>query len=349
MVTQLTLGLDRSVFEPAMVVFFDTPGSFLENLLREAQIPVYVLGKRLGFDPHVLWRFERVLRRFRPDVVHTHLGAIHYALPSLALRRRVVKIHTLHSTAEREALLPIMNRLAFLLGFRPIAIADAVAASMRSVYGIRDPLIIPNGIPVSTYERPDVPRDLWRRREGVADSDFVFVSVGRLSEQKNHALLLRAFAAISTEVPRALLLIAGEGHLRDDLDRAAHSLGVAARVRLLGLRKDVPSLLKASDVFVLSSDVEGNPLCVMEAMAAGLPVVGTAVGGVPELIEDGYSGWLVKKGDADALACAMLGAARDPVLADRVGRAASSRARERFDVAVMTRAYEKVYLDGVRR
>jgi glycosyltransferase involved in cell wall biosynthesis len=135
----------------------------------------------------------------------------------------------------------------------------------------------------------------------------------------------------------------GTGELRADLERQADTLGLQEKVRLLGGRSDVPEILNTADVFVLSSDWEGSPLSVMEAMAAGKPVICTAVGGVPELVEDGRFGLLVPQRDAEALAKAMEYMLEDSGARRSMGRASARRAIERFDLKVMTEAYEDLY------
>jgi glycosyltransferase involved in cell wall biosynthesis len=143
--------------------------------------------------------------------------------------------------------------------------------------------------------------------------------------------------------PRTHLLIVGHGELRHDLERHIDALGLWEQVHVLGVRSDVPRLLNAADVFVLSSDWEGSPLSVMEAMAAGTPVVSTAVGGVPELIEEGESGLLVPPGDARALDGAMQYLLDNPDVRTSMGAASAKRAMEHFDLRVMTEAYEELY------
>ena len=343
MVANLALALDPARFEVSVVSLFTTPSTPLARSLEEARIPVVFLGKSLGFDPLVVARLGATIRRRAPDVLQTHLHAIRYALPSLLLRRRTVRVHTVHAIAKEETNTPFINRLAFAAGVQPVAIAEAVAKSVERVYGISELPIVLNGIPVSRYASPSVPRPDWRRNEGVGEKDFVFVNVARLRAEKNQRLLIRAFAGVARQAPDVWLLVAGDGPLRSELVEAARDAGVSDRTRFLGLREDVPNVLGAADVFVLSSNFEGNPLCVMEAMAAGLPVVSTAVGGVPELVEGSRSGVLVSAGDEAALTDAMLQLCRDADLTAKMGRAASARAREQFDVSVMARGYEALY------
>jgi glycosyltransferase involved in cell wall biosynthesis len=222
-----------------------------------------------------------------------------------------------------------------------------VADSIHRVYGIDDPPLIPNGIQLETFRKPSIDRKGWRNQEGFAPTDVLFVFVAWLRPQKNPALLLEAFRRGPASDPRAHLLFAGtgdeqSGDLKSELERQIGAWGLRERVHLLGLRSDVPELLNAADVFVLSSDYEGNPLAVMEAMAAGKPMICTAVGGVPELVEGGC-GLLVPPQDIKALALAMRHLLESPEARKSMGEASAGRAVERFDVRVMTEAYETLY------
>ncbi len=345
MAVRLMLGLDRGRFEAAAVSLFDPSGTAQEAALAGGGVPVWYLGKRRGPDPRVLARLARVVSRFRPHVVHTHRHVLYYVLPSLLLRRVPAVVHTVHTLPEREvgAAGRLAHRLAFRRGAVPVAIAGEISEGLRRVYGTRGGPLIPNGIPVEVFSRPAAGRVSWRRREGFSPDDVLFVCVARLSPVKRHDILLEAFSRCASASPRAFLLLAGEGELRQDILRGAQRLGLRERVRLLGVRSDVPDMLAASDAFVLASAWEGNPLSVMEAMAAGLPAVCTAVGGVPELVEDEVSGLLVPPGDAGALAGAMGRLLEDRALRERMGREAAAAAAARFGLGTMIRSYEDLY------
>ena len=131
--------------------------------------------------------------------------------------------------------------------------------------------------------------------------------------------------------------------MQEGLEEQAKNLGLANRVHFLGLRSDIPDVLGATDVFVLSSDWEGNPLSVMEAMASGLPIVSTDAGGVPTLFERGKEGFIVARGDAQALGNSMASLLRDRETRVSLGRAAARRAKQNFDVSTMVQAYEELY------
>jgi glycosyltransferase involved in cell wall biosynthesis len=322
-------------------------GTDLEEILAQDGIPVWYMGKERGFDPVVLARVTRAMGHFRPHVVHTHLYALRYAFPYMLCRRIPAMVHTVHNLAEREMddwSGRWVRWIAFRRGVLPVALAREVADSIRRVYGIDDFPLIPNGIPVDTFRGTSIDRERWRSKEGFAPTDVLFVCVAGLRPQKNPTLLLEAFHRGPASDPRAHLLFVGRGALKSELEKQRSALGLQERVHLLGLRSDISEILNAADVFVLSSDYEGNPLSVMEAMAAGKPVICTAVGGVPELVDGGEEcGLLVPSRDVKALAKAMQYLLQNPEVRNTMGKAAAAKAIEQFDLSVMAEAYEKLY------
>ena len=335
---------DPDQFDARAISLHGPFGWGLEETLAQDGIPVWYMGKKSGFDSSVVARVARTLEHFRPHVVHTHTYALRYALPYMLWRRPSVMVHTVHNLAERELEWygRWVHRLAFRRGVLPVAIAREVANSIQRVYGIHNSPLIPNGIPVDTYRSPSIDRETWRNKEGFGPTEILFVCVAWLRPQKNPALLLESFRRGPATDPRAHLLLVGTGPLRSELERQIGASGLQGRVHLLGARADVPEILNAADVFVLSSDYEGNPLSVMEAMAAGKPMICTAVGGVPELVEDG-GGLLVPPLDAQALSKAMSYMLENAGARLSMGEASAARALERFELRVMTEAYERLY------
>jgi len=322
-----------------VVSLYDPFFGGLEAVLDECGVPVWHLGKRRGLDPRMWGRLARVVDRFRPDVLHTHSYVMRYVLP--AHFRKVV--HTVHSLAEWEVdrLGRVIHRLAFRAGAAPVAISAALARSFARLYG-REPVgVIPNGVDVGRGFRPEA-RAAWRSRHGFGPVDCLVASVARLEEAKNPLHLIRAFAEGLREAPGVHLLMAGEGVLLEPARQLASQAGIAARVHFLGLCQDVAELLSASDLFALGSDWEGAPVAILEAMAAHLPVVATAVGGVPDLVEDAVTGVLVPAGDPRALGQAIAALALDGECRRRMGAAAAHRAT-RFDQASMIDAYAQLF------
>jgi len=338
-------GLDRQRYEPVVISLTARLGCDLDRLLEEAGVEVRYLGKRPGFDYRMYSRLHPVVRDCQPDIVHTHLHVLRYALPSLLLLKRTSLLHTVHNMAEREIepRARWIQRYALNHGVVPVAVAEEVALSLERLYGTQRCRVIPNGIPTDCYACPQTSRREWRAKEGFGDSDVLFACVARFAPQKNHALLLKAFAKGPASDPKAHLVLVGDGALREQTEQQAGVLGLTHQVHFLGLRADIPDVLGAMDVFVLSSDYEGNPLSVMEGMAAGLPVVTTAAGGVPDLLENGKEGLIVQPGDVLGLSNSMASLLRNREIRQSLGMAAARRAGEKFDVSRMVQAYEGVY------
>jgi glycosyltransferase involved in cell wall biosynthesis len=348
-VVSLCRELRRAGHELGVVSLFDPRGVSLEAELRAEGVALHLLGKRMGPDLRMFLRAPRAAARFAPDVVHTHLYVLKYLLPGLALRRRVPIVHTVHNLAEREGGTRVdewVQGAAFRAGVAAVAIGRAVAESMERLYRLAPRCTIPNGIPAADYAPPPGAREAVRAELGVAEGVPLVLAAGRLAPAKNHALALAALATPGLRALGAHLAVAGDGPLRATLATQARALEVADRVHLLGARPDMARVLAAADVFVLPSAYEGHPLAVMEAMAAGKPVVATAVGCVPETVTP-ESGRLVPAGDAAALSAALREVAGDRALARALGEEGRRTVRARFDSAVMARAYERLYRELV--
>jgi len=345
MVVHIARGLNSQRFEPAVVAYSGRFGSDLEHALEAAGIKTWFLDKGPGFGWRTFGRLHRVFSEFRPDIVHTHVHVMRYALPSLLYFKPRLMVHTVHNISEQEIepRARWLQRLAYRRGVVPVAVAREVAVSLERLYGIGGCRVVWNCIPTNLYASPETPRAIWRAKHGFSQEDILFICVARFAAQKNHALLLNAFAKGPASDGRAHLVLAGEGALRARLQRQVNELGLTSRVHFLGLRRDIPDVLGASDIFALSSDWEGNPLSVIEAMAAGLPIVSTDVGGVPELLQDGKEGFVVEPGRAEQLSEAMMVLLNNAGLRRAMGTAASTRAKEKFDVSAMVKAYEELY------
>lgn len=333
--------LDPRRFETSVVSLFDAFAGGFEPELEACGIPVWHLGKHRGPDPRMFSRLARAVAEARPDLIHTHSYVMRYVLPvTLRVEPRPAMVHTIHNLARRDTgpLGRAINLAAFRRGAAAVAVAGEVARSFRAAYGFDAAAVIPNGIDLARFA-PTGARERWRRERGIANGELLVVSVARLDAQKNPLALVEAFARLPG-APH--LAIAGAGRLRDAVRERAERLGVAERVLLLGAIEDVAPLLEAADIFALASDWEGNPVAVMEAMAAGVPVVATAVGGVPELVENGVTGLLVPAGDPAALAAALTAMAADAPLRRRFSQAARARSRS-FGEGAMVSAYAALF------
>lgn len=347
MVVQLALGLKQHQVEVGCISLASWIIPDLETKLRQAGVPYWLLRKRGGPDFRIFPRLERVVREFRPDVIHTH----QHALPYVMLARRAARagVHTLHSCDNSPGMVSrFLYTLAFRFGTTPVAVAHAVSSRAEKAYALRTVPVIHNGIPLERFTRPEAdPPDL-RADLGFEPRHVLFTCVARLSPPKNQELLVSAFANPLVRDSEARLVLVGRGPNRESLERIAAGLGVLSRVKFCGFRTDTPEILAASDVFVLSSEWESNPLSVMEAMAAGKPVIATAVGGMGELVEDGTHGLLVPSGDSAAAARAIRLLADNGDLRRQMGRKAAACARSRFGLDRMVTDYIELYEELLR-
>ncbi|MGA8668295.1 MAG: glycosyltransferase [Terracidiphilus sp.] len=314
-------------------------------MLESRRVAVRYLEKGKGFNLLTAARLRCAVGEFDPHVIHTHSTVLPYLLAATWGRRAPILLHTVHSLAENETrgISRRLQALAFRRGVVPVAIAEAVAKSIGRVYCVENALTIPNGIPVKTIESFSDDRGPVRSREGINKRNVVFISVARLEAVKAPDVLLRAFTSIAHKHPNAKLWFVGSGSLRHSLQMNVNASGFQDRVKFFGARGDVYSLLAASDVFTLPSHYEGNPLCVMEAMAAGRPVIASNVGGIPELVQEGIHGKLIVPGDPNTLADAMNMFVVDPLLREKIGAASHARAAASFDAKQMVKAYEDLY------
>lgn len=275
------------------------------------------------------------------DVVHAHSSKAGFlARLAAALWRRTNRVaFTPHAwsfwaggPAER-ALYVRLERLAARWCATIVAVSEAErAAGVQARVGRAEQYaVVPNGIELARYTR--APNPVPGR----------IVMVGRLHDPKRPDLAIRALVKVREAVPQAELLLVGDGPQRAALADLAATTGVRDSVRFLGDRSDVPDLLRAASVFVLATQYESWPLTVMEAMAAGVPVVASRVGGIPEMVEDGRSGVLVPPDDLDALSGAVRSLLTEPSRARAMGAAGQEAAARRFDRSTMAGSLVGLY------
>ncbi|MGB5806694.1 glycosyltransferase [Castellaniella sp.] len=291
------------------------------------------------------WRLRRLIRAWRPDVVHSHM--VHANLVARVVRLTVTMrrlICTAHSPAEGGRAVMLAYRVTDRLADLSTHVSrDAVQAFERAGAVPRGRMLpVLNGIDVRVFSAAPDLREQARRRVGPPLGARLLLSVGRLAEEKNHAGLLRAFARLAPQYPDVRLWVVGDGPLRDALLRQRAALGLNDRVAFLGVRQDVPDLMRAADVFVLPSRFEGFGLVVAEAMACGTPVVATDAGGVAEVLEG--AGILVPVGDDAALARGLAEAfAMDPGRRAAMTAAARRRAEHDLDIERVVAVWLKLY------
>ncbi len=305
--------------------------------LESAGVDVRYLHKKSGFDFSLFGKLKKLFKEEKPDVVHTHLYASKYAV--LAAKKAKVPriVHTVHSLAEYEQKglgRKLQKRFYQKRRVTPVAISDAVQASIESLYGLPK-----EEIPV-VYNGIDLTKCKVKTSYEV-EGNFKILHVGRFAEVKNHAGLLRAFERFHSRYAQSELWLVGDGEGRASAERFVAEQGLESAVRFFGIQRDVYSFLGKADTFVLPSHYEGLGITLIEAMGTGLPIVASAVGGILDML-DGESALLVPVED-EAFAEAFTRYYEDEGLRRTNGEKAR-KASERFSSLEMAALYEKIYV-----
>jgi len=349
--------LDRDAFEPAFVSIIKRPESRyyprITGSLEEMNIPFRCLDISKPWDVTSPARIASFLRKQKADIVHTHLlrGNIYGRVAArLAGVKRVVS--TVHSAKQWMKAHPLfewgagaLDRLTLGSASVVVAVAEETKEKIAGEDGYerRSILVIPNGVDIDELKGDPAKRTKARELMRVIEGRFAVGFVGRLDEQKNPLFMLRVMQKVFKKRSNAVLVVIGDGRLRDQVDSRVRELGIGGNVRMLGGRSDVYSLLCGLDAFFLPSLLEGLPLSLCEAMAAGLACVATPVGGIPDMIEHGKNGFLFGPDNGDGMADAIIRLVDDPMLAESVGEAARKAIAKRFSARHMARQYEKLY------
>lgn len=293
----------------------------------------------------------RLFRRWKPDAV---VSFLFYANVLGRMAGAVARVPVVVSSVRTvrfggrlsDATLRLTDRLANVTVTNSPTVARRLAADRLA--NMDRVVVIPNGIPLDAFNgQPD--REVIRRELGASSEEFLWLAVGRLEPVKDYPTLLQAMAALRDVRPPVQLRIAAEGSQRPALEMLIRDLGLSGTVQLLGLRHDVPELLQAADALVLTSLWEGLPNVVIEAMAAGVPVVATGSGGTTELVNPGVTGFLVPPQDPRVLAEAMSELMQLPVRKrSEMGAAAQRFVAERFAIDRIMNRWEALIHDLIR-
>ena len=373
-ITRLTLGgssentiascvaLDRAGYQCLVATSFrESDASSLDDARRRGcrVVDIPALGREIAplGDLAALAELVRSIRRERPAIVHTHTSKAGFIGRLAAVIARVpAVIHQPHGhifygyySPRRTAVFTALERMAARWTDRIITLTDRGAAEhlARGIGRAEQYVTVPSGVPTAELRATAPPRGEARARLGLDPDAFVVVGLGRLVPIKGFDLLVRALPAVAEQVPSARVLLVGDGAERQRLEAVAASLDVTRQLRLAGETLDVAAYLAAADVVAVPSRNEGMGRVIVEAMALGLPVVATAVGGIPDVVTDGECGRLIAPEDVDALSAALIELGRDPALRRKLGEAAVRRA-EAFSTSVAREKLLAVYAALVR-
>lgn len=339
--------IDKNQFEIIVVSLYGETQCVdkYKEIIKDEKIKVIFMNKKNGIDVNVLWGLIKIVRKEKPDVIHTHLYSCIYGILPALLGKVQIKMHTVHNLAENE--LPglyqkIMKIMYRFCGVIPVSINESVGESIKRRYGLPEKKIplIKNGVEITRFSEAGVPQ---RKTE-----EKVLINVGRMSKQKNHRLLVECFSEIVQTYSNVRLLLVGDGELKGEIFNLAKRLKVDKKIDFVGNVKKVEEYLQKADIFIMTSDYEGLPLSVIEAMAAGLPIIATKAGGIKELVENEKNGYLSNVGDKESLVKYTLTLLQNPQECIRMGKNSKEMA-QKYSVQNMVSKYETLYLGSGKK
>lgn len=352
LVTDLAENFDKSRFEVMIVSLFPYENRPFELEAQQKGFRIIYLnckkGNILSYIKTVL-ELMKTIKSFKPHVVHSHLKTLPFLVLSYLFLKVPVKMHTIHTIAHYEAsgLTRFVNKLCFrFLKVVPISISKQIENTVKEVYGENtNTVVVYNGIDLKKFKRS-------RNNHSSGNNKIIIVNVASFTPQKNHRMLIEAFEHVvsmakAKKISIELRLI-GDGPLRKSIEDLVKEKGLNEQVKFFGVRTDVPTLLNQCNIFALSSNREGFPISLIEALACGLPVVATSVGGISEILENGRTGFLVPPGDVEGFSVALFDLVKSEnkrkLFADH-----AEKAVQRFNIKTITRKYENLYLSFLKR
>jgi len=315
--------------------------------LEGQDVLVACCDKKPGLDLSTIRHLSKTIHSFSSDVVHSHnITSNYYCALALITHRRRRLINTRHGIGELPGK---MKRLFGISLYRTnwvVGVCDQATAMLRELYPRwrKKMRTITNGIVLDKHPlRTDANHERLLRTLNLPADSLIISIVARLNPVKNHAMLIDAMAHIVKELPQTYLAIIGDGPTRHTLQGQTKQLSLEDKVLFLGDRRNVPELLAGMDLFVLSSLQEGHSISLLEACAAGLPIVATDVGGNAEIVREGFNGLLTRSGDAQDLADKLLLLLKNKSLREEFGHNARSWAEEEGSVTTMAKRYQDLY------
>lgn len=336
MCENLTSELVKMGHSVSVVSMYDYHSAITARM-EDAGVNVIYLHKKPGLDPAMVWKMKRILKGIEPDVIHTHRYCAQYAIPAAILAGVKCRVHTIHSIAKQEngTFARKLNKFFFdHNGVVPVALSELIQETVMDEYHLpknKIPVIF-NGINLEKC----LPKDSY-----YTGDSFRIIHIGRFMEVKNHRGLVSAFLQFHAKYTDSELWLIGDGETRGEIERFVSENEMQGSVKFLGLQSNVYPLLHDADIFTLPSNYEGIPMTLIEAMGTGLPIVATAVGGVPDMLSDGENALLVEN-NVQAIADAFERYYLDEALREVHGRKALLRSKA-FSSETMAEKYIKIY------
>lgn len=296
LVFDLCNNYNKEKFDLTLLLYYNDFESKYYKTLKNNGVNIITLNKSKGFSFSFFLKVAKVLNKINPDVIHTHLYSCLYLLPYIFFNKKKKVFHTVHNMADKELdkrHKKVMKWLYYYRNVKPVAISDTVYDSIIKNYNLKKENVIKiyNGVDLNTY--------CHNKLRKKANN---FIAIGRFSPQKNYELMIKAFAKAKQLNNYITLTILGDGEKRTEIEKLTDINGLGSSIRFMGNVDKVEKYLDDADCFLMSSDYEGLPLSMIEAMANGLPIVATKAGGIVDLVKEGENGFLCDIGDEEGLA-----------------------------------------------
>lgn len=335
---------DEHKFVTAICVF--NGGGELTERVNRKKTEIFELDKKNGNDPSLIWKLIQLFSIWKPDIVHTHSwGTLCEGVIAAKISGIPVIVHGEHGTVQMKWHNRFIQKLFWNAVKKVLSVSDMHKRRLISDIGFPQGKIevIYNGVDTNKFRKVKKPVN-YEIIPGFIPKGIVISTIGRLMPVKNQAMLIDAFANVFAKYPDTVLLIAGDGPLKNDLQHQVHALKISEAVHFMGIRSDIDDVLRMSDIFVLPSKSEGMSNTILEAMSTSLPVVATRVGGNIELVIEGETGILIPSDNRLVLEQSLLYLIDHPLTRKKMGEAARKRISSNYSIHTMVKNYEKFYL-----
>jgi glycosyltransferase involved in cell wall biosynthesis len=345
--------IDRSRFQVSIASCLKRRENELLQEARSRSIPCYWIPMHSTFDPLPLAQLATLLLRLKIDIVHTHgyrSNLMAFLTAHAAGARIVATAHGWTGESNRVRLYERVDRLLLKKMDRVVAVSEKkrmelvqLGISPEKIRSVPNAILLPDPLSIPKL------RAQARQRLGVSDGEIVVGSVGRLSPEKGHRDLLLVLPEIFDRVNKTQVVIVGDGHERQELERLSSKLGIGSRLVFTGYLPNAMEILAGFDIFVLPSHSEGLPIALLEACGLGMACLATDVGGVSEVIVHGKSGWLVPPKSPEQLSQGLIRLLTDSEGRHQMGREAARQVRERYNIDARVKSEEELYSELMNR
>ncbi|WP_158553524.1 glycosyltransferase [Peribacillus saganii] len=267
---------DKNEVEIKAISMYGNENTIYDSFIKENKLDVVYLDKKPGLDLSMVMKIGRIIKEFKPNIIHTHLYTVKYTLFPFIINKRARKFHTIHNEPEKDArgIDKFFNKIAFrYLNCTPIALSNELAEKVKGYYDIKNAEVVNNGINLDEFKNIEASKEEIRDKFNLPHDSFVIGHVGRFSQQKNHEFIIDIYKRFFELEKNSYLILVGDGELIAHIKQKVEKFGLKERVKFLGVRKDIPEIVKCIDVFLFPSLHEGFPITLIEAQATGVRCV----------------------------------------------------------------------------